>query len=265
MGLSLGIVSYSSAVGYDADAQSFFNSVELTDSLTTPVKNKINQFVIDLKVDGTWSQLKFIYPFAILPTTNNARKWNLKNTAAFQATFYNSPTHSSSGVAFNGSTQYVDTGFNPSTQLTQGYGHLGYYSNTSAASGGSDTDMGVDAGGHPFRIIIRRSGNLGYVLMANSTGTDYKEYTITDASGHFVGIINANALSYYRNASALTENSSASYGSQFPNATVFIGGYNSGGGLSEAGVKTCAIAHGGIELSSSQVTTLNNAAIALLS
>jgi hypothetical protein len=95
--------------------------------------------VSGLKSSGLWAKSYAIYP--ISPTSLAAAALDLKGT--YGITWYNTPTHASTGVSGNGTTQYGDTGFNPSTQAA--VGNYGY--TVSAGMVGSDWANGSAGGG----------------------------------------------------------------------------------------------------------------------
>ena len=99
--------------GIDADAQSFFTATGITD-LTQ--KNAVNQLVLDLKSNSLWSGIKALYPF--IGGTSTTHSYNLKNTSQYQITWYGGITHDSTGVLFNGTNGYGDTGITPNSVLS---------------------------------------------------------------------------------------------------------------------------------------------------
>ena len=109
---------------YDPDAEAYFTAAGITD---TAEKDAVNQLVLNLKGTGStpnntnlWTDAAAFYP--ISPTSLAASAYNLRDTTSLNMTWANSPTHASTGVTFNGTTQYGDTGFNPSTaSLANGY------------------------------------------------------------------------------------------------------------------------------------------------
>ena len=109
----------SSAVAYDADAEAFFTAAGITD---TTEKDAVNQLVLDFKGGAgcltpsstdLWTNAAAIW--SVSPTSLAAAAYNLRDTASFNYTWVNSPTHASTGVTFNGSTQYGDTNLSPSS------------------------------------------------------------------------------------------------------------------------------------------------------
>lgn len=114
-----GFLTPASAASYDADAETFFTAASITD---TTEKNAVNQLVLDLKGGAgcltpsstdLWTNAAAIWP--VSPTSLAAAAYNLRDTASFNYTWVNSPTHASTGVTFNGSTQYGDTNLSPSS------------------------------------------------------------------------------------------------------------------------------------------------------
>ena len=104
---------------YDPDAVAYFTAAGITD---TTEKNAVNQLVLDFKggagcltPSGTnlWTNAAAIWP--VSPTSLDAAKYNLRDTTSFNYTWVNSPTHASTGVTFDGTTQYGDTNLSPSS------------------------------------------------------------------------------------------------------------------------------------------------------
>jgi hypothetical protein len=125
-GFALGQSGYiqTSSGGFDPDAEAYFTAADITDATE---KDAVNQLVLDLKGTGStpsgtdlWTDAAAFYP--ISPTSLAAAAYNLRDTTSFNMTWANSPTHASTGVTFDGSTQYGDTGFNPNVEtLANGY------------------------------------------------------------------------------------------------------------------------------------------------
>jgi hypothetical protein len=108
---------------FDADAQAFITAAGITD---TTQQNAINTLVVGLKTDGLWTSMQAIYPF--VGGTATTHKWNLRNTATNQLTFFGGFTHDSNGVMGNGTNSYATTNiYNSAT--------LGIYSRSSNPTG----------------------------------------------------------------------------------------------------------------------------------
>jgi hypothetical protein len=98
----------------DPDAQAFITAAAITDATQ---QSAINTLVTDLKGYSLWTKFKAIYP--IVGGTATSHKWNLKDPrdldAAFRLTYATGVTHSSTGMAGNGSSGYADTFFSLGT------------------------------------------------------------------------------------------------------------------------------------------------------
>mgnify|MGYP003631735419 CR=1 FL=1 len=109
---------------YDADAEAFFTASGITDTTT---KDAVNQFVLDTKGGASstttnqsdlWTKAVAIWPMvqgnSATPAVAHAQ--DLKTT--FDLTFINAPTFATTGITFNGTTQYAQTGLNVATSLS---------------------------------------------------------------------------------------------------------------------------------------------------
>lgn len=135
-GVSLGIKVGNTNIsggGFDADAQAYFSRVTTAGgTLTTTEQNAVNQLVIDMKANGTWTPMKAIYP--MVGSSAAACAQNLKSSS-FTGTFSSGWTFASTGVTTNGSSTYFDTTLNPSTTFGSGYASFGvYWRNTFSAA-----------------------------------------------------------------------------------------------------------------------------------
>lgn len=89
----------------------------------------LDTFIRSLKTDGIWNLIDVMW----LPATNGDSDfacYNLKDPTQFKLTKVNSPTHSLGGFTGNGSTAYLDTGYNPGTfggNFTQNEAGMGIY------------------------------------------------------------------------------------------------------------------------------------------
>ena len=113
--LSDAITTYNTAVRTDPDATAYITAAGITDPTEQAA---VIQLVSDLKGTGSttnntdvWSDSDRIYP--ISPTSLTAAQYNLKDPTN-NITWYNNPTHATTGVAGNLVDTYGDTGFIPS-------------------------------------------------------------------------------------------------------------------------------------------------------
>jgi len=101
--------------GFDADYQAVLNYAT-TQGYTLPSAGqqvKQNQLVLDLKAGGIWSKLDTFRVYA----TDGSSSYALIDWKRLSlCTAVNSPTFTSnSGFSFNGTSNYIDTNFNPNT------------------------------------------------------------------------------------------------------------------------------------------------------
>lgn len=178
------------------------------------VLTALDTFITSLKTAGIWNLCDVLW----LPATNGDSDfacYNLKNPASFKLTKVNSPTFTSlQGFTGNGSTAYLDTGFNPSlhgVNFTQNEAGMGIYiRNLGTVT--SHSWMGAT-----------RSDNLGLQTLINRGSSIFNRVNtgaITDNdSGLFVGFhhgkrVDASNVQAYRNGSLID---TATQGSITPN------------------------------------------------
>jgi hypothetical protein len=129
---SHGIIA-SQIASFDADAVAFFNRVTTAGgTLSTTEKQAVNQLVLDLKANSLWTPMKAIYP--MVGASAAACAQNLKSSS-FTGTFTSGWTFASTGVTPNGTSAYMDTNVNASTNLTFNSIHLSFYSRTNSNTG----------------------------------------------------------------------------------------------------------------------------------
>lgn len=118
---------------FDPDAIAFLGAAGLTDAAT---RYAINDLVTGLKLNGLWTKMNAIYPFA--GSTATTQKWNLKDpqdtNAAFRLSFIGGWTHTSAGATPNGTNGYANTFLTPSTTLSVNSTHLSVYLSTNNAT-----------------------------------------------------------------------------------------------------------------------------------
>jgi len=136
-------------ISYDSDAAAYFTAASITD---VTEKNAVNQLVLDLKGTGSttnnnniWASMQAIYP--VSPTSLSAAAFNLKNTSLYEITWFNSPSHATTGITGNGTTQYGDTGAVMGTILSDeddsGMTYSGDYASGDYPMGATAISMGT--------------------------------------------------------------------------------------------------------------------------
>lgn len=215
---------------YDADAVAYFTAASITD---VTEKDAVNQLVLDLKGTGSttnntnvWDSLFDIAP--ISPTSLSAAAYKIKYASTQTITWNNSPTHTSAGVGFNGTTQYGDFGFTPSTD---GYTttSASLTLSTNGSSGGVDILFGTIQSTTQRAIFFFTST----ITAAHfyRTGASLLSYTTVSTTGvHSASRRSAtDGEMYFDGASQLT-NTSSNSGSILPTTTCFLAANNDGGG-----------------------------------
>jgi hypothetical protein len=121
----LGLIG-SSDFGFDIDAQAFFDRVTAAGgTLSATEKTAVDTLVKQMKLDGTWTPMKAIYP--MVGASAAACAQNLKSSS-FTGSFTSGWTFASTGVKGNGTSAYMDTNFNPNTSSNANSKHMSYYS-----------------------------------------------------------------------------------------------------------------------------------------
>lgn len=223
---TIGIFSQG-GVSFDADAQAFFDRVT-TDggSLSNTEKTAVNQLVLDMKDDGIWTKMKAIYP--MVGASAAACSQNLKSSS-FTGVFNGGWTFASTGVTPNGTSAYMDTGLNTSTNLTKTSAHLSAYIRTNSTVGspydmGNSTNFGATI--DPTYLISRYPGNDAYFGIA-----DPSYATSVDSSnslGFWCGATNGSSTqTLYKNGSSI-KTGTAGIGN-LANNNIYIAAHNGGG------------------------------------
>lgn len=111
--------------GFDTDALAFFNRVTTAGgTLSATEQLAIDTLVKKMKLDGIWAKMKAIYP--MVGASSAACAQNLKSSS-FTGTFNGGWTFASTGAKPNGTSGYMNTTFNPSTDASlSGFSFGGY-------------------------------------------------------------------------------------------------------------------------------------------
>lgn len=239
----------------DADVLAFLSATGIVDAT---ISSALCTLVTDLKSNGLWSKMKYIYPFVGGTATTN--KFNLKDPqdldASFRLTFIGGVTHTN-GFNPNGLNGYADTHCIPSTNVTLNNEHLCIVSNTNNVPSTPDSvDCGAfDAVSNASLLAIvgtasknifqsRMNGDLVITPNANATGV------------YVASKVSTTTLSIYKNGSL--SNSGASIGS-LSTRNIFLGTLNLGSPYGSGYTnQNYTFASYGDGLSSSEVSTLTS-------
>jgi hypothetical protein len=203
---------------YDADALAFFDRVTAAGgTLTTTEKTAANQLVLDMKAASIWTSMKAVYP--MIGASAAACAQNLKSSS-FTGTFSSGWTFASSGVTPNGTSAFLNSGLNASTNLSVTSLSFGGYTSSTANAPGDSYH-----GAAPPNYLMQ----------------SFKSFTFTEywrtvggpiiISGGTVGMVQANQLGI--SSKIYTNNtiggSNVATMVTIPNLNMYIGGINNGG------------------------------------
>jgi hypothetical protein len=173
---------------YDADAAAFFTAYSITD---TTEKDALNAFVLALKTgpinaSNLWTDVfsgGAVYP--ISPTSLAAAAGNLMNPGTFDITWVNTPTHATTGVTTNGSSQYGRTGWVSSTHGTANNLSLSVYLKTNNAV--TSSLIGARVSTSQTILLVPRNATNDFIFDSYNQSTGRVIVTNTDSSGLSTG------------------------------------------------------------------------------
>jgi hypothetical protein len=183
---------------YDADAQAFFDRVTAAGgTLSATEQVAIDTLVRQMKADGTWTLMKAIYP--MVGASAAACAQNLKS-ASFTGTFNGGVTFSNLGITGNGTSGYMNTNLNQSTEQTSNNLHISIYQRNILSSP-SNVSMGLSSGGSAFsRFYLNFSGS---EYLSLQSGTQAASSVETPQQGMFILSRNSSA-NFFKKQNNLT-------------------------------------------------------------
>lgn len=256
--ITFGFSNYTSSM--DPDALAFIDVA----GITVPRERKaINDLVIGLKADSLWTKMDAIYPF--VGNTAAQQKWNLKDPRDLDVAYR---------LQFNGTSTHASTGYipNPEFPFTGGYAntfanlantsnfHSSFYSRTSSVSGAKTSIGARDASNNEWSLTICRVSSTDVRGIASNSGADdIINYTNSPANsrGFYIWTtVTGTTRDMYKNGSALTPSTTASFGTSAPNKPFFIGALNNNNTADDFDTKECAFASLGDELNATDAANL---------
>jgi len=240
----------------DADAQDFVARVYgAGGTLSATELNAVNQLVISMKVAGVWTAMKAVYP--MVGASSAACAQNLKSSS-FTGAFTSGWTFASTGATPNGTSTYMDTGFNTSTNLVKTSVHLSFYTSTNSAGNhyeiANSTNLGLTVDN--TNIQPRYSANIAYFGVADN-GTYSLNTSSTDSRGFWCGTRVVNNQYLLKNGIQLVTGAAGS--GNLANNNLYIGAANAGGTAQLFSNKQCSFASIGDGLTNTQVLDFYNA------
>lgn len=191
-------------------------------ALTTGQQSAWTTFVNNCTTKGVYSKIKAMYMY-----TGSDDAHNLMNAISntYNGTKAGGVTFDAAGAHFDGSTGYINTGFNPSTNAANYSLGVGFGSNTDAAIS-YGYDIGAGDGTNYIYIDTRNSldGNIHAIL-------EGQEFAIANASSigrYFNTRLGQVDERLYKNGSQIAS-STTGVNAVLPNFPIYIGGFNSSG------------------------------------
>jgi len=211
----------SSILQVDADWLAYYNRVIAAGgSLTTTEQNATKTLVADLKSAGIWSGMKAIYP--MVGASAAACAQNLKSSS-FTGTFSSGWTFASTGVTPNGTSAYMDTGLNISTQLTLNTNSTSAYYRTNVIRNGANG--AYVTGNNCFYFGPRYGGSIFYAASQQEAGSLLTGANL-DSRGFYQLNRNAiNSVKFFKNNTTLASSIVSNTGA-LPNFNFFVSALN---------------------------------------
>jgi hypothetical protein len=261
---SHGIIA-SQIASADPDWLAYYNRVIAAGgSLSTTEQNATKTLVADLKSAGIWSAMKAVYP--MVGASAAACAQNLKS-ASFTGTFTSGWTFASTGVTPNGTSAYMDSNLNPTTNLTFNSIHLSYYSRTDTATS-SRSEIGVLDNTITYlplialqikrteASVLNRFVSLAYSFVSpdsiNSENLDSRGYYLLTRTA-------SNSFKQFKNSIQQGATVTTNGQSTAPNKTFYIGALNEGLNAGAFSNRECALASIGDGLTDTQASNFYTA------
>jgi hypothetical protein len=189
----------------------------------------------------------------------HAINWGLN--ASYNLTFVNSPTHSASGVGFDGVNQYANTGYASNNLGSSVSSHLSFYSLTddatsSTAMGAYDTDIKANY------LVINRSSSPVVGYFANGDYANGSSTTpLTNTLGFMLGCRRDEAdVTFKQNNVVKSDGANGNHaGTLLPNYADYIGALNYQNSAVQFTTRTTAFNSRGEGLTVAEETAFYNA------
>jgi hypothetical protein len=212
---SHGIIA-SQIASFDADALAFFNRVTTAGgTLSATEKSAVNTLVLDLKANSLWTPMKAIYP--MVGASAAACAQNLKSSS-FTGSFSSGWTFASTGVTPNGTSAFMNTGYNVNTEGSLNSAHISAYIRNNVATG---SQIGAYTGGSFHHLYARYTDTKAYI------GVNALEASLssTNSTGFWIGSrIISTVQKLYRNNTIFINATSVS--TSKPNLNIYVGASN---------------------------------------
>lgn len=167
------VLSYQTVTsGYLTDTNNYLNSDPSLSGLSTTSKDGIDRWIRDLQgysnssytTFNVWSKITAMYP--MLGGTLNSVAVNAKNPGIFTLTHVGTPTVTTNGISYNGTSQYSNTGCTPSNSGTVNDVVTGFGLHRRDSNEDTNATFGVASGGNTY-LICRSDGFRSVQAMGN--------------------------------------------------------------------------------------------------
>lgn len=254
LGLGFGAVRSppSSAPSYSAEAQAIFAAFS-TDPGDTR-KQLIDDTIAALKTAGIWDSLDYLHVYAAHEAQAAVINW--KNPGTFNATPVSSPTFTTDrGYTGNGSSSYLNTGYNPSTaaNLALNSALFGIWHLTNAASNSKVSGARASSSSNILQMFAR-SATDSYRFSVNQNSTDASGSVTTSVGLTALRRSASNAISVWKNGVSATTGTTAS--SARPNLNIFVGALNDNGSATAFDDRQIAASFAGAALDNTKMAAL---------
>lgn len=241
--------------GYGPEAAAFFAALAIQPPAAK--KDAVDAFVATLKTAGVWARMDWIsIPLAGLQSF----RVNLVNPAQVATVTGTVAWTDFAGMTGDGTTGYLDTGFNPITASTpkflQNDAHMGAQIGTNVSS------LACDMGQNRAGLYTRNSTAL---LTYPNAGTSVSAtLPVATSIGHSLWTRrSATATELYRDGASIGTSATAS-AAPFSHTFVLGAGRTSAGAAASFSNRQIRAAHFGGQLSAGEVSALNGALSTLL-
>jgi hypothetical protein len=205
---------------FDANAAAYFAAAGITG---INERNAVNNFIVQMKSAALWNKCERVW--LISPTSLSAALYCAKSLN--QMTAINAPTHSSTGIVFNGTTQALNTNtaLNAYTLFTQDSASFGVYNRASSPGVSFPVYMGALAS--TANGVYRNVAGGSQDSRCNSTiNSTFVTATVTGL--HTVSRESASTIRQYINGSNVVTNGGSTSAARVAFA-FYIGANNASG------------------------------------
>ena len=229
----------------DTDFTAFYNRVIAAGgTLSDDEITATNTLVIDLKSYGVWEKMEVLYPMVGASAVACAQ--NLKSSS-FTGTFNGGFTYTTDGAQSNGTTGYINTNFNASSELTTANCHMSIYQQSAT----NNHINGIYYG--PNFFIYFQSATQIWSAIGNGSSTATNATTRNGM--HTLTAVNSSAKLFEETSQLTTFTSSGT----FPNFEVYMNSGNTNNAPNTYGNGIISYVSLGLGLTDTEVTNLYSA------